>query len=104
MFKLGLLHQAKLDFEMVCLEHPKEFMAHFNHFLCLFQLGQYEQAKTSIEKLIKMMMEAQISAKGIDYTLLRDAHMLKAQCYWRTEQPLEAVKSFGQASRYAPIA
>ena len=36
MFKLGLLHQAKLDFEAVCLDHPKEFMAHFNHSLCLF--------------------------------------------------------------------
>jgi tetratricopeptide (TPR) repeat protein len=95
MFKLGLLHQAKLDFEAVCLDYPKEFIAHFNHSLCLFQLGHYESTKTAIDGVIKMMLDAQTSSKGIDYNLLRDAHMLKAQCYWRTNQPIEAVKSFG---------
>jgi len=39
--------------------------------------------------------------ESMDFELLYDTHMLKAQCLWRSNQPLEAVKNFKTAKRYA---
>lgn len=35
MFKLGLLNEARLDFEMVTNEYPQELQGHFNYALVL---------------------------------------------------------------------
>ena len=36
----------------------------------------------------------------MDFDLLYDAQIMKAQCLWRSDQPLEAVKNFRIAQRY----
>ena len=41
MFKIGLISQAKVDFEMILHKYPKELLIKYNYALTLFQLGQY---------------------------------------------------------------
>lgn len=53
MFKLGLLLEAKADFQMLCALNPKEHMVHFNYSLVLFQLGDYLKAREPLEFIAK---------------------------------------------------
>mmetsp|Transcript_2970 Transcript_2970/g.4557 ORF Transcript_2970/g.4557 Transcript_2970/m.4557 type:complete len:169 (+) Transcript_2970:3229-3735(+) len=95
MFKLGLLSQAKHDFQMLFERNPKEFLLHYNYALTLLQLGEYSQAIDAIDQLIKSSQDnkqygqskkngtasstpQQSSRKVADSKLLYDANMLKA--------------------------
>ena len=49
MFKLGLLSQAKFDFELIADAYPKEKILKFNHALTLLQLGKYGEALKVLE-------------------------------------------------------
>ena len=48
-FKLGLMHEARNDFQMVSTLYQKELAGHFNLGLSQFQLGQYKQALVTFE-------------------------------------------------------
>ena len=52
MFKLGLLSQAKFDFELIADYYPREKILKFNHALTLLQLGRYKEALGVLEPLI----------------------------------------------------
>ena len=56
MFKMGMLTQAKADFEMIRDHYPKEHSLHYNLALTYFQLGQYLEA---LEKISVMIDRAQ---------------------------------------------
>lgn len=43
MFKIGLITQARSDFEMVYELYPKELFIKYNYAVTLFQLGLYEE-------------------------------------------------------------
>ena len=113
MFKLGLLRQAKFDFEMVANDYPKELTTHFNLALTHLQLGDYAAANKAVDAIVSQSKRPvqtsdslnQASAKegSPNYELLYDTHMLKAQCCWRLNMPLEAVKNFNIAARYGGL-
>lgn len=53
MFKLGLMSQARFDFEMLSPLYPKELAAHFNLALTLLQLGEYDKALEAADIIVK---------------------------------------------------
>lgn len=53
MFKLGLMSQARRDFEMLSPRYPKELAAHFNLALTLLQLGEYDKALDAADIIVK---------------------------------------------------
>lgn len=101
MFKLGLLTQAKEDFEMILPLFPKEYFIYYNLALTLLQLGEYSYALGVLDLQLKKSKEASLNAKGskFDIALFYDSMMMKAQCQWRSNQPIDAVKSFNTAIR-----
>jgi tetratricopeptide (TPR) repeat protein len=138
MFKLGLMSQARRDFEMLSPRYPKELAAHFNLALTLLQLGEYDKALDAADIIVKAAQKADgrqqaagqrqepgavdgpksqqssykdSQARTEHIELLYDTHMLRAQCFWRTEtamgndgseryNALEAVRNFNIAHRY----
>ena len=90
MFKLGLLRQAKFDFEMVAKDYPKELTTHFNLALTHLQLGDYAAADKAVESIVSQSKKPVQLSDSFDsnkasaqegspnYELLYDTHMLKA--------------------------
>lgn len=66
MFKIGLISQAKADFEMILNKYPKELIIKYNYALTLFQLGQYKQSQEILDSHIQLAMK-QINKEGFDY-------------------------------------
>jgi tetratricopeptide (TPR) repeat protein len=58
MFKLGLMSQARRDFEMLSPRYPKELAAHFNLALTLLQLGEYDKALDAADIIVKAAQKA----------------------------------------------
>ena len=104
MFKLGLLSQAKFDFELIADYYPREKILKFNHALTLLQLGRHLEALRVLEPLIALFQKQielgqTVKSKsvgrttalqqlgsgkdGLDYELMYDTYMLKAVCLWR---------------------
>jgi tetratricopeptide (TPR) repeat protein len=54
MFKLGLLSQARFDFDLIIDFFPKEKILKFNLALTLLQLGRYLEAISTLEPLINI--------------------------------------------------
>lgn len=97
---------------MVAKDYPKELTTHFNLALTHLQLGDYAAANNAVEPIVSQSKRPvqpsdtfnsnKASAKDgtPNFELLYDTHMLKAQCYWRLNMPLDAVKNFNIAARY----
>ena len=109
MFKLGFLEKALHDFRQARITHHKDPIVHFNLALTLFQMGRYAEANETLNSVIQLYHESiSVINKNVfqdqnlkpDKALMLDTHMVKAQCLWRTAQPLEAVKSFHKAQRF----
>lgn len=58
MYKLGLMIQAKNDFQMLSCLYKKEFAAHYNYGLTLFQLGLYEKAIAALSLIVNQSKDA----------------------------------------------
>ena len=99
MYKIGLVSQAKFDFEMIVDLYPKELLIKYNYAQILFQLGEYWQAFVILESYIAVATK-QLHSANLDLDLFYDVYMLKAQCLYRTNRPLESVISFNTAQRY----
>ena len=81
MFKLGLLTQAKEDFEMILPLYPKEYFISYNLALTLLQIGDYLGALSVLEEQLKKSKEASLTAtSNFDFELYYDSLMMKAQC------------------------
>lgn len=112
MLKLGLIRQAKFDFEFLAEHYPKEVNVMYNLALTVFHLGEYRQAIKVSDRLIlrqqainsKQMgdgtKQSLTDAQREGYSLLHDTHVLRSQCFWRIKQPLEAVANFKLAKRF----
>ena len=104
MFKLGLIVEAKNDFQMVSSLYNKELSGHFNHALCLYQLGEYAAALEALSPVAAQCAGALKSLnklkekhnhdgnfqdcnlegeKQYDYQLFQDATLLRARCLWK---------------------
>lgn len=107
MFKLGFMEKALHDFNHALILHPKDPIVHFNLALTQFQMGRYKEANETLNSVILLYHESISVTNKLhvfqdqnlkpDRPLMLDTHMVKAQCLWRTGQPLEAVKSFHKA-------
>lgn len=71
MFKLGLLVEAKNDFQMVSTLYKKELTGHFNHALCLYQLGKYPQA---LQAIAPVKVECAGALKSLNKLLEKHNH------------------------------
>lgn len=133
MYKLGLLSQARSDFQMISALYKKEFAGHYNFGMTLFQLGLYKEALDALDliicqsksalSLLQQMLLEKSGKKDIDdeeleepakkdacqpgkkqrffdFELLHDTYMLKAQCYYRSNDPLECVKNLNLANKF----
>ena len=92
MFQIGLFYQAFKDFEVLRNAKYKDPQIIFNMALSLFQLGQYSKVLPMLEDFI----EEDIADKQIIF----DSHMLMSQCLWRTDKPLDAIKTFNKSIKY----
>ena len=108
-FKLGLIIEARNDFQMVSALYKKELAGHFNYGLCLYQLGQYKEAKDALELIIHQiknkdcqeedafhqfaMLKASHENKtkpaetNFDFGLIQDTFSLLSACNWKLLNP-----------------
>jgi predicted Zn-dependent protease len=77
MFKIGLITQARTDFELIYKLYPKEYLIKYNYALTLFQLGLYKDTLLVLEHYISEASKLH-NKEGFDFQLLHDVYQLKA--------------------------